>query len=471
MRAIIYTRVSADQAGNQRSVTEQEKECRAVCERNGWKVAQVLTDNDIGASRHSRKDRPAYNTLDAVLNPGDVLVTWEASRAQRDLRAYVDLRDLCAKRGVLWSYSGRTYDLTEGGDRFGTGLDALLAEREAEQIRERVLRAMKANKEAGRPHGRTPYGYKAERNDAGDLQSWVIRQDQADVIRGVVDRVLSGESMRSVCRDLDSRGVPTPGGRQEKPGGEEDRRGLWNSSTLRRLILNPTLAGKRVHAGKVVGDGTWAPIISEGTHYRLVALLTDESRLTHRGTRPASLLSGIALCGVCGARLASKRSRRESYYSCPVRHCVARTVRLVDPYVESVLIQWLEGVDVLTFAVEDDPDAQNAVQELAELRARLDEFADAAADGQMSPDALGKVEAKLNKKIAAVEERLSKRPVAAAVTDVAGPDAEKHWAGLEIERKRQVVHELMDVRIDPATSGPGVKPEAIRIVWRFAAKR
>src|SRR6516164_1177897 len=99
MRAIIYTRVSADQTGQGRSVASQEAECRAVCERNGWEVAEVLCDNDIGASRWSGKDRPEYKKLATILRQGDVLVTWEASRAQRDLDEYVELRKLCAERG------------------------------------------------------------------------------------------------------------------------------------------------------------------------------------------------------------------------------------------------------------------------------------------------------------------------------------------------------------------------------------
>ncbi|NKR80236.1 recombinase family protein [Rhodococcus hoagii] len=55
---------------------EQEAECRAICQREGWDVAEVLSDNDVGASRFSRvKDRPAYERLKQVLQAGDVLVS------------------------------------------------------------------------------------------------------------------------------------------------------------------------------------------------------------------------------------------------------------------------------------------------------------------------------------------------------------------------------------------------------------
>src|SRR5688572_13876924 len=162
MRAVIYTRVSSDPNDTGRSVEQQEAECRQVCAREGWTMVKVFSDNDRSASRHARKDRPGYTQVKQFLDSGgaDVLVLWEGSRAQRDLRDYLKLRDLCAERGVSYNYSGRTYDLTRTDDRFSTGLDALLAEREADVTRDRVLRGVRANMASGRPYGRLLYGYR-----------------------------------------------------------------------------------------------------------------------------------------------------------------------------------------------------------------------------------------------------------------------------------------------------------------------
>lgn len=160
---VIYTRVSRDLAGG-RSVAEQEAECRAAYERNGWLVAYVLTDNDRSATRFATKDRPQYARPGEVLRPGDVLVVWEPSRAGRSMDHYVDLRRLCTDRQVMPSYNGRLGDLDDGDDRFTTGLDALIAEREAEDIRKRIKRAHRENLAQGRPHGRVPYAYRIVRD-------------------------------------------------------------------------------------------------------------------------------------------------------------------------------------------------------------------------------------------------------------------------------------------------------------------
>ena len=201
MDAVIYTRVSQDRSGLARSVAEQESECRAVCEREGWAVLDVLVDNDAGASRWSKSDRPGYQRLAELLKLGNVgvLVTWEASRAQRDLSAYVQLRDLCAERGVRWCYSGRTFDLSRPDDRMTTGLDALLSEREADVTRERVLRALRARVEAGTPHGKVAYGYRRVIDPVTGASSGRIPdQATAPIVREACRRALAGAGPRRV---------------------------------------------------------------------------------------------------------------------------------------------------------------------------------------------------------------------------------------------------------------------------------
>src|SRR5688572_24728809 len=107
MNALIYTRVSKDRKQQGRSVAEQEAECRKVCEREGWHVVDVLSDNARSASRYATRGRPAWDEVKHRLANGDVdvLVTWEASRNARDLAAFVELRDLMRAQGTKLSYS------------------------------------------------------------------------------------------------------------------------------------------------------------------------------------------------------------------------------------------------------------------------------------------------------------------------------------------------------------------------------
>src|SRR5665213_378896 len=119
-KAVIYTRVSKDAMGQQRSVGEQLAECQAVCARNGWTIVSELTDNDRSASRYSKKSRPAYAELLGLIaeRSVDVLVLWEASRSSRDLETFLPLRALLRDTGTRLSYNGRVIDLDDADDAF-----------------------------------------------------------------------------------------------------------------------------------------------------------------------------------------------------------------------------------------------------------------------------------------------------------------------------------------------------------------
>jgi site-specific DNA recombinase len=110
--------VSQDSSGRQRSVNEQEAECRAVCEREGWLLTGVWSDNDISASRYARRKRPAWQELMEIIAGGeiDMLVMWEVSRATRDRTTWAALVAACTDQRVLMCVSGKVYDLEDPDD-------------------------------------------------------------------------------------------------------------------------------------------------------------------------------------------------------------------------------------------------------------------------------------------------------------------------------------------------------------------
>lgn len=459
MRAIVYVRVSSDPSGRARSVTEQEAECRALCEREGWTVAEVLTDNDRGASRHSGGTRPAYDRLAEVLRHGDVLVTWEASRAQRDLAAYVALRDLCAQRGVRWHYGGSTFDLGTGDGRFRTGLDALLAENEAEKTRERVLRAQRAGAQAGRWHGRTAYGYKAVRDpDTGQIVARIPDEAEAPIVREAVERTILGENFKSIARDFNARGIPTAGTASE-----------WVGSVLGQMVVRPVYAGLRIHRGAIT-PGVWEPLITAEQHRQVVAIVSDPSRVTSVGRAAVHLLSGIAVCGVCGSGLARRWNKGYPAYACNRDGCrkISRSQPKVDEFVTEAALLVLEDPVFVGVAGGDGGEAAELWAEVEALRVRLDSFTDQAADGALSAAALSRVESKLLPQIAAAEAKARASVSVPMVGEMAGPNARAAWAAAGVEDRRAVVRGLMQVTVLPSGRKGRAEfdPSLVRIDWR-----
>lgn len=455
MLALIYTRVSLDQAEG-RSVREQEAEARRVCEREGWAVARVVTDS-VGASRHSKGKRSGWDEVRATLERGEVqvLVTWEASRAQRDLMAYAELRDLCAKTGTLWSYSGRTHDLTQSHDRFTTGLDALLAEREADQIAERVQRAVRANAAAGRPHGRRLFGYRRLYDPTtGQPSGQEPEPDEAAIVRRMFDSSLAGHGIDAIARSLNAEGLTTAKGSP------------WSYQGVARMLRNPGYAGRRVHQGEVIGTAQWEPII-EPERFDAVQEQLDVRR-GHRSANRPRLLTGVARCGVCGSGrvgvIGGPRHVRK--YVCRDHHCFARDAEKLEYYVSRRVLGRLEGIDHLDPADPYD-EAAPLRAELAELQERLDQAADEYSRGDLSARTLARIERTLTAEMAAVRARLRRLSLPRQL-DLPTGDVAEWWNALTDEQRRDYVNALIDVLVIHRT-GRGRRtfdPDAVEVVWR-----
>lgn len=460
MRALIYTRVSHDSASG-RSPAEQETEARQVCAREGWDVVDVATDSR-GASRHSKGKRDGWARAKAMLGAGDVdvLVTWEASRAQRDLAAYAELRQLCSQTGVRWNYSGRTYDMSSKDDRFSTGLDALLAEREADETAHRVQRAIRANAVAGRPHGRVLYGYERVYDSATGA---LVRQEahlvEADVVRRIFRDYLGGFGTRTLARALNDEGVRTRVG------------AAWSQATVRGVLTNPGYVARRKHQGQVIGDAAWPALVDVDTFERAQRRLEDQRTSTTRHSTRPRLLTTIGRCGVCGGRIISLHDRNQRQtYTCRDKYEVSRDQTKLDGYVGDLVVERLCRPDVAAAfrAAPPDPELQAAAARVGELRAQLDEAIDAFTDGKLTAATLAKIEAKLLPEIAEAE-RSSRRVLVPLELDIPAAEHVRAWYdNLTHEVRREVVGALLAaVTIHPTGVGRRVfDPTAIKIEWR-----
>jgi DNA invertase Pin-like site-specific DNA recombinase len=458
--ALIYTRVSKDRAHG-RSVAEQEAECRQVCDREGWRVAGVLCDNDRSASRHAKRGRPAWDEVKHRVAAGgvDVLVTWEASRSTRDLGEFVDLRELCRAHGVLLSYSGRLLDLDDTRDAFQAGLDALMAEDEASRTRDRILRTVRANADAGRPHGRRLYGYRRVYDDStGALVGQVPHESESKIVVEIARRFVAGESMYVIAEDLNRRKVPVPTG------------AAWHETRLKRMLRNPAYIGLRVHRGQVVGDASWPAILDRETFDAIAARFDDPARAKYRGGHDlAHLLSGIARCGKCGAAMYVGNDRGRPVYVCRNgKGHLARSQEHLDAFVTVVLLERLATVDLGELSTES-PEAEAARAEALELRARLADAIERFTEGNLTAATLAKIEAKLEPKIAAAERAARTNTVPPVVQDLAGAGVDARWDALTIEQRRDVVRALLDITVKPSKrprGARGFEEKAIAIKWR-----
>src|SRR6266516_2422287 len=285
MRAAIYTRISADD-GTALGVARQEEDCRAVATQRGWNVVGVYTDNDISAS--SGKPRPAYQRLVADIRAGlvNAVIVWDLDRLHRrpiELEQFLDISD---RHHIALASVGGDVDLATPQGRMVARIKGAVARQEADQISRRVRRKFDQLAYTGQVSngGKRPYGYTLDRMH--------IIESEAAIIREIAARLLAGESLHEIARDLNARSISASQG------------GRWGRNSIRTLLCAPRIAGLRQHRGTVIGDAAWPAILDRATWEGVRAVLLDPNRRApgHANARHHRL-SGIARCAVCQAPL------------------------------------------------------------------------------------------------------------------------------------------------------------------------
>lgn len=328
MDCVIYTRISLDRAGETLAVARQEQECRALADRLGFNVVEVYSDNDVSAT--SGAVRPRFEAmLDA--HP-TVIIAWHQDRLLRLTR---DLERVISLNVPVNTVTAGTLDLTTPAGRAVARTVAAWSQYEGEQKATRQVATDVQRAASGVHSGRVGYGYRR------DGTALVLDPDEAATIRAAVKQVLDGESLRAICKGVNARQVPTPG-----------RGASWNTTTLKQLLLLPSLAGLTVHRGQVAGrtPADSLCVIDEDTRERIKAVLTDPVRRTSpAGRAPKYPLGGIARCGRCdgamvravGRKTTTKTGgtkRQPPSYVCSECYRVRRKQADVDDMVEGVLV-------------------------------------------------------------------------------------------------------------------------------------
>ncbi len=387
------------------------------------------------------------------------------------------LVNACSDSGLEIAVSGIRYDPSRVNDWLPLVFQGVMAEAEARRIKQRNVDSVETNAIRGTPHGRIPYGYRREYDPkTGVLINQTPYEEhepsrllaEAQIVAEAVEAVLNGVTLRQICRDLNARGVPTPRKPRKKTLAENPAGvvTVWEPSTLRQLLLNPTIAGRRVHRGEDIGPAAWDPIVDYGTWLRLRNFLKDPSRLTvsnPRGPAPRHLLSGIALCGECGARMkaATNMSRIPRAYTCRTEGCMRVTVTAdrVDERVAAVLMALFERPDFqasLAAAHERRETAATRGPDVAALIGEREAELDVVEKLREAGELTLRAYAAETKRIEDAIERLRSQQAAGVSSPalrrlLTAATLQAGWENADLLDRREVVRLLLDVTINRAS--------------------
>lgn len=464
LRVAIYARISDDKRGDSAGVERQLDDAQALAAIRGWSVIGQYTDNDISASSGAHRASYARLMADAASGAFDQIICWQTSRLWRNRQERARGIDMLrqARVGIV-TVKGTDLDLSTAGGRAMAGMQGEFDTWESEVKSERVLRALEQNAQNGRPHGRRAYGWQRVYDPETGRSHDEVEPEEAAVVREIAQRIVSGDSLRSITADLNERGVPSP---SSKPG---ESGPSWGPQMVRHLVQRERNVGLRVHRGEVIGEGTWDPILARGLWEQARAVLRDPARRTSTGSAAAHLLSGIARCGVCGGPIRAGMNRQIPSYRCASNSCVSRNRADVDAYVEATVLSRLAMPDAAQlFTPEQNEDQKDASAEAAEYRSRLDTAADQFADGKIDAIQFERVTARLRPRLAAAESRIKMVDPTPLLEGLAGvPNVEAAWNSMALTRRRAIVDLLVTITIHRTRQGARVfEPDSVAISWR-----
>lgn len=454
-RGAIYSRISDDPEGLEHGVTQQEEDClkRARRDRVSIPPHRVYRENDRGASSKSKKPRPKYREMLEAIRAGeiDVVYAYSNSRLTRRRMELEELIQLHEATGVRFRtvVSGDD-DLSTADGRMVAAIKAAVDAAEAERISERVSRHARARAEAGEEHGgQRPYGWLE-----GDRSQ--INPDEARIIEEAAARVIAGDSLNSIARDLNRRKIPTVTGAP------------WSISGLRRVLTNPRLAGIRTYNGERVAKGGWSPVFDELRHRLLVRLLTDPDRHQGSGNARKYRLTGLAICTTCRVpvvlRINSQKDRpTRRFYGCGVCGMI-RKMEWVDTYTDGVMEEFLRGYKPKPPAAVD----RKAAREAERLRARIEDARASFAESDvMTPAELESMLRVLRRRLQAAEDRSTPENRDAVLEGVTGNDPAIPWRDVPLDRQRAIISMFFTVELHRGR--PGIRtfdPETVQFIRR-----
>lgn len=486
----LYTRASDDHEDTRTSVTAQAGFGERWGNQNGCVIPEYgrYSDNDKSASWYATKVRDDFERLlrDIAAGKLDLVWFWTVNRSQRDLSAYVKLRDLCRTMGVGLVIKNRLYDLNDPSDLRSLGMDAVNGEVQSVEISQNVRLGMELAATLGKPHGPLTYGYKRLYDERGkyirQVPDRALREvtgtdgetywySPAGVVKEIITLVSKSRPIAQICRMLESRGIPAP------KGGPK-----WSRAVVTNIAKNPAYIGRRVYQGELIEHEKpcWPTVLVDGDEidsqdwdaardvfYAAQNILNNPGRKTTKPGKGVHLLSylGEFRCE-CGEHLQAdydvRKSGKVRNYRC-IRRCTSIPADDLDAFIRGMVDGYLAREDVraaINSAQSDDSAVVAARAEVNAIRAELEENQKAREAGQLTLSEYLRFKAGISERLSAAEAR----------ADVAGAPpvlraAHVEWDNIPVAR--QVVAEVIAITLKPVGKGRRNIPVDARVSWKW----
>jgi DNA invertase Pin-like site-specific DNA recombinase len=464
MKWAAYCRISLDRMGDGEKVADQ----RLLLDRlitTEDPAAEITYYEDDDTSGWSGVERRGYERLviDCAAGMFERVATKETERLWRNVTEQEAFK-LAVSGTPLREVVTLTqrFKLDDVDDAFMLTLAAALGARESGKTSKRMKDRQALKAERGGHHGGPrAFGHTVSRD--------ALVEEEAALIREAAERVIRGESMRSIVIEWNQRGV------------QSARQVPWRVDSLRDLLRQPRLAGLREHHGKLY-EATWPAIIDRTTHEQLVAMFESRKRGPNGSTREArkNLLAGMLRCPKCERYMVGTGDR----YRCQAPGsggCSGATVRVVhaDQAVTDKVLAYLDSekfAKALARATKAaDKRAGDSAKLLAAIqkdRRALENLATEYDDGLIDRAEYRTRRDRLQARIAENDGKLARAEASvapAARLEGRGAKLRRGWERMTLAERRDVLRTIIAyVKVHPAQIPVNrFNPDRIEPVWRF----
>lgn len=458
----LYCRLSREQLEKVGSVDLQERNLIKECKRLGLKPRAVHVDDGISASV-AGKVRPGFIDLMAAIKGREIenIIAVDMDRFSRQNGEWAELLYRAGEAGVRIFARGQQIDASNPQDVLVATILGAVATTDSAIKGRKIRDAHEEIRRQGKFHGgRRPFGYEKD----GVTPHAV----EAPLYQELIRRVSRGESPHTVAADWKTRGIV---GASDTP---------FDAPRLRYLVFSQRHAGQSVGKDKkVLGAAAWPGLVTPAQQARAVAAIKSRATVrAPRGENRIGLLTGLAFCAICGARLVqARKSQRHSrdLYRCASNggaSCGGVAVRmdLADPEVERRFLVCLTDPKVQRKLAKQ----QAAAPEVGGLLARRDQIdadllmlTDMLSDGDIDRDDYRRQVRGLTAAKKTVDAELAASSLPMAITTDPETLIEK-WSTLTIEERRANLAAVIERISVTKHIGPNRKvwnPDRILVDW------
>ena len=302
LRVAAYARVSCDKDTMLHSLAEQvSKYSRMIQSNTAWEYAGVYADEGIPGTK---EDRPEFQRLLADCRAGkiDMIITKSISRfARNTVTLLKTVRELKLLGIDVFFEENKIHSLQAEGEVLLTILSSYAQAESYSASENQKWRIRKAFQNGEVVNWHFMYGYNITKD------SVEIDEAEAAIIREVFNRARDGESFRSICRDLNERGIRGLLG------------GKWSTAYLYQVLGNEKYAGNALlqktfvnnHIDKKVVrntgelprifvEGSHPPIVDQDT-FDAVQVILARNKAQRAGKKPPEQceFTGRIICPKC----------------------------------------------------------------------------------------------------------------------------------------------------------------------------